>query len=118
MKRILNYFFQGLLFVIPIVVTFWVIINGVLWLDNLLPFKIPVKLPWLEKIDIPGLGLIAIFVFITIAGYLGTKYIRNPFFTLIEHAIERTPLIKLIYSSVKDLIKAFVGEKKSFYQIL
>jgi uncharacterized membrane protein len=47
-------------------------------------------------------------------GYVGSRYIQNPLFSLIEHAIERTPLIKVIYSSVKDLIKAFVGEKKSF----
>jgi uncharacterized membrane protein len=114
MKRVLNYFFQGLLFVVPIVATFWVLINAILWIDNLLPFKITVKVPWVEQIDIPGLGLLAIFVFITIVGYLGSRYIRNPFFSLLEHGIERTPLIKVIYSSVKDLIKAFVGEKKSF----
>jgi uncharacterized membrane protein len=114
MKRVLNYFFQGLLFVVPIVVTFWVLIKSILWIDDLLPFKVPVDVPWLERINIPGIGLLVIFIFITIMGYLGSKYIRNPFFTLIEHGIERTPLIKVIYSSVKDLIKAFVGEKKSF----
>jgi uncharacterized membrane protein len=114
MKRVLSFFFQGLLFVVPIVATFWVLINAILWVDNLLPFKITVKVPWLERIDIPGLGLLAIFIFITIIGYLGSRYIQNPFFSLMEHAIERTPLIKVIYSSVKDLIKAFVGEKKSF----
>jgi uncharacterized membrane protein len=114
MKRILNYFFQGLLFVVPIVVTFWVLIKAILWIDDLLPFKIPVNVPWLERIDVPGLGLIVIFFFVTVVGYFGTKYIRNPFFSVLEHAIERTPLIKVIYTAVKDLIKAFVGEKKSF----
>ena len=114
MKRILNYFFQGLLFVVPIVATFWVLINAILWIDNLIPFKITVNVPWLQEVHIPGLGLLAIFIFITIVGYLGTRYIRNPFFSIVEHAIERTPLIKVVYSSVRDLIKAFVGEKKSF----
>jgi len=114
MKRILNYFFQGLLFVVPIVATFWVLINAILWIDNLLPFKISVTVPWLERVNIPGLGLLAIFIFITIVGYFGSRYISNPFFSLMEHAIERTPLIKVVYSSVRDLIKAFVGEKKSF----
>jgi uncharacterized membrane protein len=114
MKRILNYFFQGLLFVVPIVVTFYVLIKAILWLDDLLPFKIPVDVPLFERINIPGLGLIVIFLFVTIVGYFGTKYIRNPFFSMLEHAVERTPLIKVIYTAVKDLIKAFVGEKKSF----
>src|SRR3569832_1736799 len=114
MKRILNYFFQGLLFVVPIVATFWVLINAILRIDNLLPFKISVTVPWLERVNIPGLGLLAIFIFITIVGYFGSRYISNPFFSLMEHAIEHTPLIKVVYSSVRDLIKAFVGEKKSF----
>jgi uncharacterized membrane protein len=75
---------------------------------------VPINVPWLNRINIPGIGLLAIFFSVTIIGYFGTKYIRNPFFSIFEHAIERTPLIKVIYSSVKDLIKAFVGEKKSF----
>src|SRR4051812_39563603 len=99
MKRILSYFFQGLLFVVPIVATFWVLINAILWIDNLLPFKVTVNVPWLQNVHIPGLGLLAIFVFITIVGYLGTRYIRNPFFSIMEHAIERTPLVKVVYSS-------------------
>jgi uncharacterized membrane protein len=114
MKRILTYFFQGVLFVVPVAVTFWVFINAIIWIDNLIPFKVPINVPWLNRINIPGIGLLAIFFSVTIIGYFGTKYIRNPFFSIFEHAIERTPLIKVIYSSVKDLIKAFVGEKKSF----
>jgi uncharacterized membrane protein len=35
---------------------------------------------------------------------------------MVESLIERTPLLKLIYTSVKDLIEAFVGEKKRFTQ--
>jgi len=55
-----------------------------------------------------------IFFTVTLAGYIGTKYIRNPFFGYFEKLIERAPLMKIIYSSVKDLITAFVGEKKRF----
>jgi len=113
-RVILNFFLQGLLFVVPIVVTGWVLIKTILWIDSLLPFQIPVKVPLFNQIDLPGLGLIVIFLFVTIVGYIGSKYIRNPFFAYTESVIDRAPLVKLIYSSVKDLINAFVGEKKSF----
>jgi uncharacterized membrane protein len=63
---------------------------------------------------VPGLGLLVIFTVITLTGYFGTKYFRNPFFQYFERLIERAPLTKFIYSSVKDLISAFVGEKKRF----
>ena len=114
MRRIFNFFLQGLLFVVPIAVTIYVLIKSILWIDGLLPFQIPVKIPWLDKIEIPGLGLLVIFSVIAIIGFLGSRYIRNPFFVYLERWIERAPLTKLIYTSVKDLINAFVGEKKSF----
>src|SRR3954470_24179182 len=114
MKRILNYFLQGLLFVVPIAVTLWVIFKSILWIDSLLPFQIPIKVPGLNSIEIPGLGLLTIFVFISLVGYISVQYIRNPLFSYLERMIDRAPLLKLIYSSVKDLVEAFVGEKRRF----
>jgi uncharacterized membrane protein len=116
MKKLINYFLQGLLFVVPIAVTIYVVIKAVVWLDNLLPVKVPIPVPGAESYDLPGLGILLIASIITVAGYIGTRFVRNPVFAIFEGLIERTPLLKLIYSSVKDLIEAFVGEKKSFTQ--
>lgn len=114
MKKLANYFFQGLLFVVPAVVTFYVVYMSIIWMDNLLPIKIPVTVPGSKDIELPGLGILIILAVITFLGYLGTKFVRNPFFIMFESLMERTPLLKVIYSSVKDLIEAFVGEKKRF----
>lgn len=116
MKKLINYFLQGLLFVVPIAVTVYVVIKAVVWLDNLLPVKVPIPVPGAESYDLPGLGILLIASIITVVGYIGTRFVRNPVFAIFEGLIERTPLLKLIYSSVKDLIEAFVGEKKSFTQ--
>jgi uncharacterized membrane protein len=114
MKKILNYFLQGLLFVVPIAITLWVIIKSILWIDSLLPFQIPINIPGFPHLQIPGLGLLTIFTFVALVGFISEKYIRNPLFTYVERWIERAPLVKLIYSSVKDLVNAFVGEKRRF----
>lgn len=114
MKKLLNYFLQGLLFVVPIVATVWVLVKAIMWIDGLLPFKVPITIPGLEEIEIPGLGLLTIFLFIALMGFIGSRYIRNPLFSYLETIIEKAPLAKLIYSSVKDLIQAFVGEKRRF----
>ena len=116
MKRLLNFFFQGLLFVVPIAVTLWVLFRAILWVDGLLPFQVPIHLPGKTEIDIPGLGLITIFLFIAAVGWLSARYIRNPLFSYLEQLIDKAPLVKLIYSSVKDLVQAFVGEKRRFNQ--
>ena len=114
MKKVINYFFQGLLFTVPIAVTLWVLFRAILWIDSLLPFQIPIRVPGFTQIEIPGLGLLAIFVLVSAIGFLGTKYIRNPISAYIEKVIDKAPMAKLIYTSVKDLISAFVGEKKRF----
>ncbi len=116
MKKLLNYFFQGLLVVIPISVTIVVIYKIIFWIDGLLPFQLPVTLPGIGDVNIPGLGILTIVVGITIFGYFAKFFVANPFFLLLERLLERTPLLKIIYTSVKDLIEAFVGEKKRFNQ--
>jgi len=116
MKKLVNYFLQGLLFLVPVAVTLYVVIKAVVWLDNLLPVQVPIPVPGAEKFYLPGFGIFLIASIITVAGYIGTKFVRNPVFAIFEGLIERTPLLKLIYSSVKDLIEAFVGEKKRFTQ--
>lgn len=114
MKKLINYFLQGLLFIVPITVTLWVLFRAMIWIDSLLPFQVPIKIPGYNQIEIPGLGLLAIFFLVTVIGYFGTKFIRNPFTIYLEKLVEKAPLAKLIYTSVKDLISAFVGEKKRF----
>jgi uncharacterized membrane protein len=114
MKKLVNYFLQGLLFVVPSVVTFYVLIQAINWMDGLIPIHVPIHIPGASDIELPGLGILVIIGVITILGYIGTRFVRNPFFLLLEGLIERTPFLKVIYSSVKDLIEAFVGEKKRF----
>ncbi|MBL7923676.1 MAG: DUF502 domain-containing protein [Bacteroidia bacterium] len=116
MKKLANYFFQGLLFVVPAAVTFYVVYLAILWMDNLLPIKIPIQVPGAHDIELPGLGILIILAVITFLGYIGTRFVRNPFYLMFEGLMERTPMLKVIYSSVKDLIEAFVGEKKRFNQ--
>ncbi len=114
MKKLISYFLQGLLFVVPVVVTFYVVIQGIIWMDNLIPIQVDIPVPGFDSFKLPGMGILVILVTITFFGYVGTRFVRNPLFSIFEGVMERTPLLKLIYSSVKDLIEAFVGEKKRF----
>ncbi|HKR04641.1 MAG TPA: DUF502 domain-containing protein [Bacteroidia bacterium] len=116
MRKLLNYFLQGLLITVPIVVTFVVLFKSIIWIDSLLPFQIPVKIPGFPDMDVPGLGILALFFIITVFGYFASTLVANPLFTIMEKLLGKTPLLKIIYSSVKDLIEAFVGEKKRFTQ--
>jgi len=73
-------------------------------LDGLIPFKLP------------GLGLLTILASITLLGYLASTLLAGPLFSLLEDVLSKVPLVSIIYSSLKDLISAFVGDKKKFNQ--
>lgn len=101
-KRVLRYFFSGTLFIVPLVATVYVIYISFSTLDEL------VSLPY------PGLGFALIFIAITAFGYLTTNLAFKTFTNWMDRGVNKIPLIKLIYASVKDLLNAFVGEKKKF----
>ena len=113
-SKLLNYFLQGLLITVPITVTFVVIIQAIIWIDDLIPVHLPVTIPGFSSFDIPGIGIMVLFAVITILGYFASFLVANPLFSMVEKLLGKTPLLKIIYTSMKDLVEAFVGEKKRF----
>lgn len=110
MKRIFNYFFKGLLIVFPVFATLYVIINSVTWANERLNSLFFEDL----GINIPGLGILTVFLVLVFLGFLFTRAFSRPVLSLVESLFVRTPLVKLVYSSLRDLTEAFVGEKKRF----
>ncbi|HKL02356.1 MAG TPA: DUF502 domain-containing protein [Cryomorphaceae bacterium] len=101
-KRLLNYFFRGLLLVAPITIIIYIIYKLFVFLDDLIPT------------DIPGLGIIILLAAITSLGFLGSVFITQPIKNAANRLLARIPLLKTIYSAINDLLSAFVGQKKSF----
>jgi uncharacterized membrane protein len=101
-RRILRYFFSGTLFIVPLVATAYFIYVSFRWLDGLL------NLPY------PGIGFAIILGAITIFGYFTTNFAFKAFADWFDHLMNRIPLVKLIYASIKDLLSAFVGDKRKF----
>lgn len=101
MKKIIGYFLQGLLYTLPIAATIYVVIEAIVIIDGILPVKIP------------GLGILILVASITLIGFLGGILISSRILK-VEKLLDRIPLIKIIYTSVKDLLSAFVGKKKRF----
>jgi uncharacterized membrane protein len=101
-RKVIRYFFSGTLFIVPLVATAYFFYESFQWLDSLL------NLPY------PGVGFAIIIVMITVFGYLTTNFAFKTVEDWLDHLINRIPFVKLIYSSVKDLISAFVGDKRKF----
>ncbi len=102
MKRLVNYFLQGLLFLVPIAVTLYVFVSAFLMIDS-----------WL-RISIPGVGAALLVAGTTLAGFMVSNFFAGSLSKAVDRVFQRLPLAKLIYTAVKDLLSAFVGEKRRF----
>jgi uncharacterized membrane protein len=97
-------FLKGLIILAPIWITayiIWLVFDKV---DTLIPVR-------------RGLGFLIVISAVTVIGYLGTRFfVGKAIFDFFDHLLDRTPGIKYIYSSVKDVMSSFVGDKKRFNQ--
>ena len=110
MKKLTSYFLQGLLFLAPISITIYVIYLVFDFSDNLLQELLSKMI----GMEIPGLGILIMVVFLTVLGFVGQTIIARPFKVFFHKIIHTVPLLELIYSAIKDFFSAFVGKDKKF----
>ena len=120
-SRILSYFFQGLVILAPIVITGWAVVSLFNFIDGILPNLLRVLFPDLVRVNeqgnpekIPGLGFLVVVVLVLLVGYISSLFFVSRFVSFFDQLLEKTPGIKIIYSTVKDFLEAFAGNKRKF----
>jgi uncharacterized membrane protein len=107
-RKIMGYFFQGMLFLAPIGLTaylaYWLFANTDNGINSILP----------ESWQVPGLGILIAALCITVLGYLSSKIIFNIVFDNVDDLLERVPVVRVIYTSARDFMEAFLGKEKRF----
>lgn len=107
---LLRSFLQGLLLLSPIAITAFVLYSVFDKIDRLIP-----SIKWLPFLEWRGVGFAIIITLVTLVGYFGTRFfIGKWLFDSFAYIMEHTPGVKYIFSSVRDVIKSFVGDKKRF----
>jgi uncharacterized membrane protein len=101
-KRLVRYFVRGCLVLVPLGITGYIIYVTLSFIDGLLP------------VGIPGVGLLATLALVTLVGLLTSNVVGKSVFQFTDRMLSGMPLVKLLYNSMKDLIRAFVGDHKSF----
>lgn len=102
MKRLANYFLRGLVLIAPVAITIYACVWIFRAIDGLL------------GLPVPGLGFVLTLAVITLVGFLASNLLAMSFVSLLERVMTRLPFIRLLYTSTKDLLDAFVGEKRRF----
>lgn len=112
-KSLLNYFMRGLLFVAPVGLTFLLLYSAFDFVDNIFTIVLPENSP--SRL-VPGVGFLSVVSGTALIGFIFTRLLPNTIQNWIENSIQNLPLVRIFYSAFKDLISAFVGDKKKFKQ--
>lgn len=102
MKTLIKIFFQGVLVFVPVVGTVALVSWVLLAVDSLIPLDTPFA----------GLGVVIGVIFLF--GLLANNVVGRKLFEWLERGMKRVPLVKIVYTSLKDLLGAFVGDTRSF----
>jgi uncharacterized membrane protein len=102
MKRLLAYFLRGLVIVGPLALTIYVCVLIFDTIDH-----------WLG-LPIRGVGFLLTVVLVTLVGFLASTVITRSLVGIVDQVFDRLPFVRLLYSSAKDMLNAFVGEKRRF----
>ncbi len=115
-KALLNYLIKGLLIVLPIALSIYIVIWAVSTVDSWLNINniLGVNPITGENRNIPGLGLGLVITLILLAGIFVTNFVTEPMYAWFQRNLNKLPLLSFIFSSIKDLTEAFVGDDKKF----
>src|SRR5436305_6375768 len=104
MNWLIKNFLRGLVIVVPIALTLYLLYEAFVRIDRLL------------NLPTPGAGFAITIAAIIAIGAVASNFFVRKFLALTETLFTRAPLVRLIYASIKDLLEAFVGDKKRFDQ--
>jgi uncharacterized membrane protein len=120
-KKLLQYFFQGLVVLAPIGITLYAVVWLFTTVDNILPnfmhnfFPAHLTLaPDGTLKTYPGLGFVIVIAVVLFVGWISSTFFVGRIVSMFDKLLERTPGVKFIYTSVKDILEAFTGNKKKF----
>ena len=112
--RLRNYFFTGVVVLVPLGFTLYLTFFLVSISGNLIPEEINPNnyLPF----SIPGLEILLSVIFITFIGGLSLSFIGKKFFQIINDVLKKIPILRTIYSAIGQMTETFTqnkGRKKS-----
>lgn len=110
MKSLGKYFIRGILILLPVAVTLYIVFSVLKVLNRLGSFLLPLKLP--------GVGVLLSVGIVLIVGYLGSFYFAEKLFDKLEALLKKAPVVGKLYSAIKDTIYSLIGDKRSFNKVV
>ncbi|WP_372657527.1 DUF502 domain-containing protein [Hydrogenophaga sp.] len=115
MNRLYQYFFRGLIAILPLVLTVYVLYLLISWVESMARWAIR---PLVGDYYLPGLGIVLGFLLILALGFLVSQRFTAKLFSLVELPFTNLPVIKSIYSSLKNFADYFSPHQQSIQQVV
>ena len=110
-KKISNNFFKGILISVPVIITFYIAWSLIKFFD-----KQASPLLGTFPYELPGFGLIIVFVFFSLIGFLTTGLFGRIFSSSIEKILSKIPVLRNIYSGLKQLFETILSKKSNSFR--
>ncbi|MCX7552995.1 DUF502 domain-containing protein [Marinicella sp. S1101] len=115
-KMFLKPLLKGSLVVFPVLVTIWVIWSLVTWIDSL--GRKALEPLMLDSLLFPGSGLVIVIIILLVVGLLFQFNFIKWIFDKVEKNLMKFPLVKTVYSAVKDLAGMFDNNQNKDQQVV
>lgn len=107
-------FMNGLITLAPPAITIFV----VMWILNITEGQVGIKIKEIFHVDFPCVGIISILFFIWLVGFIFGHTLPQKVFKLCEYMLDKIPVVKFIYSSVKQVSKAIFESNSAFQRVV
>ena len=112
MNRLSHYFINGLIVLVPIVITYFVIATVFALVEGIVESYIPLKFP--------GAGVALLIIVILVAGWITSTWTwaSQRIISYFETVVDKIPVVKFIYNSVKRVSTMLFESKTMFSQVV
>ena len=115
MKRLSQYFFRGLITILPLGLTVYVLYLLVTWMESI---AMQVVRPVLGNLYLPGLGIALSVLAILGLGFMLSRPVTSNFMSWVELPFTNLPVVKSVYSSLKNFADFFAPHQKDAQQVV
>ncbi|MFA5100199.1 MAG: DUF502 domain-containing protein [Candidatus Omnitrophota bacterium] len=113
MQTLKKYFFTGLVLVVPVSLTLYLLVAVFRFIDNILGVFLNVYIRRTWGFSVPGLGFVLFFIVLILVGMLASRFFGHSLFQQIEKWFSNLPLVKNIYPTLKHIV-VFISAQKEF----
>ncbi len=113
MEKLKRYFISGLVFIIPISLSIWILYKVIIFLDGILGNLLKKFFP---NIYTPGIGFFSIILIILFVGFLTQNFIGKKLLRRIEVIFEKVPVLNRIYNFIKSIVQSVTTKKEQIFK--